>query len=187
MPGSPFSIGSGSRGAITTCAAQPLQAYFGRTCSSTIRRGRDVFELLADLLADLATLAAALGAGTVFGATRRGRSACGAGSPAAACGRGPGPWASPGPVSADGGCGGRRLGLGEDLLREEQELVGVDLLGLLAVALAQELFELVLELGDEVGLLPQGLGQLADLAVGGVEVVGECRVVVRHTFYYGDT
>ena len=37
MPGRPFSIGSGSRSAITTCAAQHLQAYFGRTCSSTIR------------------------------------------------------------------------------------------------------------------------------------------------------
>ena len=66
-------------------------------------------------------------------------------------------------------------------MREEQQLVGVDLLALPAVALPQELFELVLELGDEVALLPQGLRLFADLAVGGVEVVGECRVVGRHT------
>ena len=53
--------------------------------------------------------------------------------------------------------GVRSSDLGPGLLRgsprEEQELIGVDPLALLAVALAQELFELVLELGVEMGLL----------------------------------
>ena len=60
-------------------------------------------------------------------------------------------------------------------------MIGVDLLALLAVPLPEELFELVLEPGDEVTLLPQGLRLFADLAVGGVEVVGECGVAGRHT------
>ncbi len=71
-------------------------------------------------------------------------------------------------------------------MREEQQLIGVDRLALLAVAGPQELLELMLEPGDEVILPPEGLGQLADLAVGGAEVVGECRVLSRHTRYYGD-
>jgi hypothetical protein len=66
-------------------------------------------------------------------------------------------------------------------LREEQELIGVDLLALLAVPLPEELLELVLEPGDEPALLPQRLRLLADLAVGRVEVVGECGVAGRHT------
>jgi hypothetical protein len=77
--------------------------------------------------------------------------------------------------------GSHWLGLGEDVLREEQELIGIDLLALLAEALPQELFELVLEPGDELALLPQSLRLFADLAVGGVEVVGECGVAGRHT------
>jgi hypothetical protein len=47
--------------------------------------------------------------------------------------------------------------------------------------LPQKLFELMLKFGDEVALLPQGLRLLADLAVGGVEVVGECGVAGRPT------
>lgn len=66
-------------------------------------------------------------------------------------------------------------------MREEQQLIGVDRLALLTITLPQELFELVLKLGDEVTLLPQGLRLLADLAVGGAEVVGECEVAGRHT------
>ena len=52
-----------------------------------------------------------------------------------------------------------------------------------AVELAEELFELVLELVVEVGLLAEGLDQLADEPVGGLEVVGEWGVGVdrRHT------
>ena len=66
-------------------------------------------------------------------------------------------------------------------MREEQELIGVNRLALPPVALPEELFELMLKPGDEVTLLPQGLRLLADLAVGGVEVVGECGVAGRHT------
>ena len=142
--------------------------------------GGHVFELLADLLADRPALAAAVGAGAVFGgdvmddplagqARRQGLAAVALG-PGLRLGR-------------SGGlrCGGHRLGPGQDILCEEQELIGVDLLALLAEALPQELFELVLEPGDEVALLPQGLRLLADLAVGGVEVVGESGVAGRHT------
>ena len=95
------------------------------------------------------------------------------------------PWPSAGasarPVRPARGAGAIGSAWAEDLLGEEQELIGVDLLALPAVALAEELFELVLELGDEMDLLPQGLHQLADLAVGGLEVVGECGVAGRHT------
>jgi hypothetical protein len=66
-------------------------------------------------------------------------------------------------------------------VREEQELTRVDRLGLLAVALPEELFELMLKPGDELGLLPQGVRLLADLAVGGIEIVGKCGVAGRHT------
>jgi hypothetical protein len=65
-------------------------------------------------------------------------------------------------------------------------LIGIDRLALLAVALAKELFELMLKLGDELILLTERLGQLVDLAVGRVEVVGESRVAWCHTLYYGD-
>ena len=82
---------------------------------------------------------------------------------------------------------GSGVGLGragfEDLACEEQELVGVDLLGLPAVEPAQELFELVLELAVEVGLLAERREQLADQPVGGLDVVGQREIGVdrRHT------
>ena len=66
-PGSPFSIGSGSRSAITTLAWQAWQAYLGRMCSSTIKRRGDVFELLADFLAEASPIDAAVGAEALFG------------------------------------------------------------------------------------------------------------------------
>ncbi len=71
----------------------------------------------------------------------------------------------------------------EDLAREEQELVGVELLGLLAVEPAEELFELVLEFFVEVGLLAEAVEQLADEPVGGLDVVGQRCVGIdgRHT------
>ena len=69
--------------------------------------------------------------------------------------------------------GGFGLGLRQDLLGEEQQLRGIDALGLGAVALAQELFELMLEAGVEMELLGERLQQLADELVGGFEVVGE--------------
>lgn len=142
--------------------------------------GGDVFELLADLLADRPALAAAFGTGAVFGGdvmddplagqARRQRPAAVALGPGLRRGR-------------FGGlrCRSHRPGPGQDVSREEQELIGVDLLPLLAEALPQERFELVPEPGDEVALLPQGLRLFADLAVGGVEVVGECGVAGRHT------
>ena len=74
---------------------------------------------------------------------------------------------------------GVRSGGFEDLPREEQELVGVELLGLAAVEPAEELFELVLELFVEVGLLAEGREQLADEPVGGLEVVGQWGVEYR--------
>jgi hypothetical protein len=78
---------------------------------------------------------------------------------------------------------GLRSGCFENLLREEQELVGVELFGLPAVEPAEELFELILEVGVEVGLLTKGREQLADQPVGGFEVVGEWGVDLdgRHT------
>jgi hypothetical protein len=89
-----------------------------------------------------------------------------------------------------GGCGfGRgfefrrrpRSGRFEDLACEQQELVGVDRLGLAAVEPAEELFKLMLELAVEVGLLAEGLDQLADEPVGGLKVVGKWDVGVdRH-------
>ena len=87
-----------------------------------------------------------------------------------------------GPAS---GCG-VGLGLRQDLVGEEQELSGVDPLALAAVALAEELFELVLELGVEVDLLAERLQQLADELMGGLEVVGEWVGRGDHTLYYVD-
>ena len=107
-------------------------------------------------------------------------------------GKGLRPWPLVGGFAGAGAAGsgvgfefGRCLGSGrfEDLAREEQELVGVELLGLPAVDPAEELFELVLEMGVEVGLLAEGREQFADEPVGGLEVVGEWGVGVdrRHT------
>jgi hypothetical protein len=70
-------------------------------------------------------------------------------------------------------CLGLRRGSFDDLRREEQELVGVEFLGLAAIELAEELFELVLEFFVEVGLLAEGRDQFADEPVGGFEVVGK--------------
>ena len=72
------------------------------------------------------------------------------------------------------GCGrGLGLGLRQDFLSEEQELSGVDPLALPAVALAEELFELMLEFGVEMNLLAERLQQLADELMGRFDVVGE--------------
>ena len=184
-PGNPFSIGSGSRPAITTWAWHACARVLGPDVPEHDQRGRHVFELLADLLADARPLRAAVGAGPLLGrdvvhdlpareARRQGLAAVALGS--------------------DGLAGGgavrprvrvRALGRGgfEDLAREEQELVGVEFLGLPAVEPAEELFELVLELFVEVGLLAERREQLADEPVGGLEVVGEWGVGVdrRHT------
>ncbi|MGZ3357235.1 MAG: hypothetical protein ACXVBO_20600 [Isosphaeraceae bacterium] len=56
---------------------------------------------------------------------------------------------------------------------EEQELSGVDSLALPAEAVAEELFELVLELLVEMGLLMERREQLADELMGRFQVVGK--------------
>src|SRR6516165_255625 len=84
------------------------------------------------------------------------------------------------------GGGRRRLGLRQDLAGEEQELGRVDPLGLRAIALAEELFELVLELLVEMDLLRQRLEQLADELMGRLQVVGEWIGGGDHTPYYVD-
>jgi hypothetical protein len=78
------------------------------------------------------------------------------------------------------------IGLGEDLPGEEQELGGVDPLALPAVAMAQELFELMLEFGVEVELLGERLQQLADEPMGRLEIIGERVVRGDHTPQYVD-
>ncbi len=130
--------------------------------------GGDVLELLASLLADLAAFEAALGAGPVFRGdvvddplarqARRQRLAA-----AVARGR-------RGRLRARGRTRCRRLG---DFGGEEEQLGGVDGLALLAELLAEELLKLVLELGDELILLMNSPGQLADHRAGGGQVVGE--------------
>jgi hypothetical protein len=76
------------------------------------------------------------------------------------------------------------MGLRQDLLGEEQELGRIDPLALLAVAVTEELFELVLELVVEMDLLPQRLQQFTDELMGGFQVVGEWIREGDHTLYY---
>jgi hypothetical protein len=147
--------------------------------------GRDVLELLADLLTDRLTLVATVGAGAVFGSDVMDNALAGqarwqrlAAVATAVVVR----------VSRCGrlSCGRHRLGLSQDVVRKEQQLIGINLLAPLAVAVSKELLKLMLEPGDEVALLAQGVRLLADLAMGGVEVVGEYRVARRHALNYGD-
>ena len=86
----------------------------------------------------------------------------------------------------DGLWRGLGLCLCQDFLGEEQELSGVDPLTLPAVALAEELFELMLEFGVEVDLLAERLQQLADELMGRFEVVGERVGRGDHTPNYVD-
>ena len=83
---------------------------------------------------------------------------------------------------------GSRLGRGrlgshgrEDLPSKEQKLGRIELLGPGAVALTEELFELVLELGDEMLLGVHRLGELADQLMGGGQVVRQLVGCDRHT------
>jgi hypothetical protein len=134
------------------------------------QRPGDVLELLAGVLADRRPLAAAARAGAVgegdvvddplAGQGRR------QGLAAVARGLGIGRRRA-----ARWGQGGHRLDRG--LRREEEQLAGIDRLALPAIPLPEEQFELVLEAGDELVLLAERPGQLADRAVGGVEVAGE--------------
>jgi hypothetical protein len=65
-------------------------------------------------------------------------------------------------------------------------LSGVDPLALPAIALAEELFELMLKFGVEMNLLAERLQQLADELVGRLDVVGERVGRGDHTLYYVD-
>src|SRR4051812_627061 len=80
----------------------------------------------------------------------------------------------------------RGRGLREDLLGEEQELSRVDPLALGAVALAEELLELVLKLFVEMDLLGERLQQLTDELMGGFQVVREWVRDGDHTLNYVD-
>ena len=151
----------------------------------------DVFELLADVLTDAGPLGRRSRGRCAVRAGRHAGPAGGAGSPAAACGRGRSSWAhsewASGPGPAPGSERGRRgLGLRQDLPGEEQELSRVDPLGLRAVALAEELLELVLELLVEMDLLGQRLQQLTDELMGRLQVVREWIREGDHTLYYVD-
>jgi hypothetical protein len=152
------------------------------------RRG-DIFELLAGLLADAGALGAAVGTGAplrrdvvddpLARQARRQRLA------AVALAGGLASRRRRGRLGLGGRCGsGLGLSLLDDLTGEEEELIRVDPLGLLAVELAEELLELVLELVVEVDLLRQRLEQLADELMGSVEVGWEWVVDGDHTPYY---
>ena len=135
-----------------------LAGIFGADVFEHDQRRGDVFELLADFLTDAGPLGAAVGAGALFGRdvvqdrlagqARRQRLA----AVALLLGRTRSGRRGRGRLRGRGGCR-RGLGLRQDLLGEEQELSGVDPLALRAVALAEELFELVLELLVEMDLL----------------------------------
>ena len=84
------------------------------------------------------------------------------------------------------GCGSG-FGLRQDLLGEQQELSGVNPFALLAVALAKELFELMLELFVEVNLLTKCLQQLADELMGRFQIIWEWVRDADHTRYYVET
>jgi hypothetical protein len=158
-------------------------SIFGANMLEHQKRCRHIFELLANLFTDLATFLTTLRAGTILGSDivndslpRQARRQRFATVPFGLRRGRIGRWR----------LGRRRLRLGENLVGEQQELSGVDLLTLLTVTLSQELFELMLKLLIQDHLLPQRLGQLADLAMSRVDVVRECGGWLRHTFYYGD-
>src|SRR3954471_10576390 len=175
----PFSIGSGSRSAITTLAAQSGQAYFGRMCSRTTNE--------AGTYSSCSRISSPM---RRRGVPQSGHGSCSAGTSCRIGFR-----ARLAAVALLLGLGRTRrgcrrrdrlgsrlgLGLGQDLLGEEQEPGGVDPLALPAVALAEELFDLVLELGVEVDLLGERLQQLADELMGRLEVVGEWSRRADHT------
>ena len=75
-----------------------------------------------------------------------------------------------------------RVGLGEDVGGEEQELVRVDLLAGSAEPLAEGPLELMLHMADEESVLAERLEQLSDEAVTGVQVGGQVDGQVFHTY-----
>ena len=150
-----------------------------------------VFELFADLMADTSPLGAAVRAGAPFGRhvmqDRLARQALWQRLAAVAILLGRVLRGRRGRVRLRGrDRSGRGLGLRQDFLGEEQELSRVDLLGLPAVALAEELFKLVLELVVEMKLLGERLQQLTDELMGRFQVVREWISEGDHTLYYVD-
>ena len=150
--------------------------------------GRNVLELLADLLADPGPHGAAVGTGKLLGGdvVENGLTRQAGGQRLAAVPLLLG-WARRsrsrrrvGRRVGSGGFGGRGFPGRQDLAGEEQELSGVELLGLAAITLAQELFELVLELLVEVSLLGERLQQLANELMAGLEVGWEFAGRGRH-------
>lgn len=130
--------------------------------------GRDVLKLLASLLADLLAFQPTPGTGTILGADivedSLARQACGQGFATTVAGRcGRRFWFPCGPGSG-------RL---DDLGGEEEQLGRIDGFAFFPKLLAEELFELMLEFGDEQILLTKSLRQLDDRRVGGGQVIGE--------------
>ena len=156
------------------------------------RRG-DVFELFADFGADALPHSAAVGARELFGEDvmhhRLAGQARGQGLPAVTLLLGLGRTRRRRRFGDHLGLR-RGLGLGfglrQDFLGEEPELSGVDALALAAVALTEEFFELMLELGVEMKLLGERVQQLADELMGRLDVVGEWISQGDHTLYYVD-
>ena len=118
-------------------------------------------------------------------AGRRGRPAGGAGSPAGACGRDPGwPQASPARVSRVIGSGAISGPPASRISRaKSRSLVGVELLGLLAVEPAESCSSWCWSLSLRWVCWCKLDQQLADDPVGGLDVVGEWGVEIegRHT------
>ena len=156
--------------------------------------GRDILELLTDLLADADAKGAAVGTGKQFGGDVVDLAAAEqvlGQRLAAVTGllgrRWLGGRCSLLGWSGGGFAGGRgvvpsRL---EELASKEQELVGVELLRLAAVDPSQELLELMLELLDEAALSAHGLEQLGDELVGRLQVGGQFVGRLRHTINTG--
>jgi len=77
-----------------------------------------------------------------------------------------------------------RLGLGEDVGGEQQELVRVDLLAGSTEPLSEQSFELVLNVADEESLLAERFEQILDEAVAGVQVSGKLDGPIFHKHNY---
>ena len=181
----------GEPSAITTLASQAWQAYLGRMCSSTTSDAGMYSSCSRTSWPMQVRSAPQSGQTRCSGGTScrtglRGRLAGSGLRPwpffLAALGAGRRGW---GRLRGRGGCR-RGLGLRQDLLGEEQELSRVDPLALPAVALAEELLELVLELLVEMDLLGERLQQLADELMGRLQVVREWVCEGDHTLYYVD-
>ena len=177
-PGEPFSIGSGSLSAITT-----LPGIQGRHISAACAGARSATQgqirVVRGLPADHVRTAPQSGTGSCSGGT-----SCRTGLRGRLAGSGFRPWPfflggfAPGVDSGSGsgiatGCGVGSASARARISWAKAELSGVDPLALLAVALAEELFELMLEFGVEMDLLAECLQQLADELMGRFEIVWE--------------